>query len=203
MVQIVGIVCKNEHVRIDIRTPRNTTLHHPSTHSDIDTDQKHTQSLHFRTHLDQPRNCLFCLSRISVCALLNLCWVVAGLGDSGELRVVGQVGFHTFYLGNVGRRNNATPSFRDTPCEKGGRVVRRPIFEPLFTTHPSEVGSTSPWTLLAAMMRGPLSPDLSPSDHILWGFERDSRYHRLCNLDSPITCQQMCHLFQWLPVETN
>ena len=100
MVQIDGILCKNEHVRIHTRTPKNTTLlHHPSTHSDNDTDQKHHKSLHSRTHLDQYRNCLFCLSRISVCALLNLCWsgswqllVVAGLGDSGERRVVGQDG---------------------------------------------------------------------------------------------------------------
>ena len=28
-------------MRFHIRTPRNTTLHHPSTHSDNDTDQKH------------------------------------------------------------------------------------------------------------------------------------------------------------------
>ena len=28
--------------------------------------------------------------------------------------------FHTFSLGQVGRRNNATPPFRDTPCEEGG-----------------------------------------------------------------------------------
>ena len=51
------------------------------------------------------RNCSYLLSRISGCALLNLCcstkngwWqllVVAGLGDSGERRAVGQVGgFH-------------------------------------------------------------------------------------------------------------
>ena len=77
LVQIVGILRKNEHVRIHTRTPENTTLHHPSTHSDTDTDQKHHKSLHFRTHLDQPRNCLFCLSRISVCALLSLCWSAA------------------------------------------------------------------------------------------------------------------------------
>ena len=36
-------------------------------------------------------------------------------------------------------------------------LLRRATFEPLFMTYPSEVGSTSPWTLLAAMMRGPLS----------------------------------------------
>ena len=47
MVQIVVILCKNEHVRIHIQTPRNTTLNHPSTHSDNDTDLKHHKSLHF------------------------------------------------------------------------------------------------------------------------------------------------------------
>ena len=72
-------------MRIHTRTPRNTTLHHPSTHSDNDTDQKHHKSLHFRTHLDQSRNCLYLLSRVSGCALLNLCWstkewVVTALG---------------------------------------------------------------------------------------------------------------------------
>ena len=85
MVQIVGVLCKNEHVRIHIRAPRNTTLHHPSTHSDNDTDLKHHKSLHFRTLLDQHRNCLYLLSRISRCAQSNLCWsirewVVAGRG---------------------------------------------------------------------------------------------------------------------------
>ena len=64
----------NEHMRIHTRTPKNTTLHHPSTHSDNDTDQKHHKSLHFRTHLDQSRKCLYLLSRISGCAPLNLCW---------------------------------------------------------------------------------------------------------------------------------
>ena len=37
--------------------------------------------------------------------------------------------FHTFYLGKVERRDNATPlPFRDTPCVKGGRVVTSPHF---------------------------------------------------------------------------
>ena len=85
MVRFVGILCINGHMRIHTRTPKNTTLHHPSTHSDNDTDQKHHKSLHFRTHLDQSRKCLYLLSRISGCALLNLCrstkeWVVAALG---------------------------------------------------------------------------------------------------------------------------
>ena len=102
MVQIVGILCINGHVRIHTRTPKNTTLHHPSMHSDTDTDQKHHTSLHFRTHLDQSRKCLYLLSRISGCACRifvgqqrNGSWqllVVAGLGDSGERRVIGQVG---------------------------------------------------------------------------------------------------------------
>ena len=35
---------------------RRCTIH---MHSDTDTDPKHHRSLHFRTHLDQPRNCLF------------------------------------------------------------------------------------------------------------------------------------------------
>ena len=83
--KIVGILCFNGHIRIHTRTPKNTTLHHPSVHSDTDTDQKHHKSLHFLTHLDQPRNCLYLLSRVSGCALLNLCWstkewVVAALG---------------------------------------------------------------------------------------------------------------------------
>ena len=78
-------LCINGRMRIHTRTPRNTTLHHPSTHSDTNTDQKHHKPLHFRTHLDQSRKCLYLLSRISGCAMLNLCWstkgrVVAALG---------------------------------------------------------------------------------------------------------------------------
>ena len=85
MVQIVGILCKHGHMRIHTRIPRNTTLHHPSMHSDNDTDRKHNTSRQFRTHLDQSRNCLYLLSRMSGCALLNLCWstkewVVVALG---------------------------------------------------------------------------------------------------------------------------
>ena len=70
------------------------------------------------------------------------------------------------------RRNNATPLFGIHHAKREGRVATSPPpFEPLFMTHPSEVGSTSPWTLLAAMVRGPfLSPDVSPSDYMLWGF---------------------------------
>ena len=65
----------------------------------------------------------------------------------------------------------------------GGRVVtsgvaliRRAIFEPLFTTHPSEVGSTTPRTVLAAMLRGPLShPICGQTIACCGGFERDAR----------------------------
>ena len=38
-----------------------------------------TKSLHFRTHLDQSRNCLYLLSRISGCPLLNLFLVNKGM----------------------------------------------------------------------------------------------------------------------------
>ena len=78
-------------MRTHTRTSKNTTLHHPSTHSDNDTDRKH-KSLHFRTHLDQSRKCVCLLSRISGCAPLNLCcstkeWVVAALGCRGTWRL--------------------------------------------------------------------------------------------------------------------
>ena len=68
------------------------------------------------------------------------------------------------------RRNNVTPSpFRDTPCEKGGsRLLRRSTFEPLFMT--PEVGSTSPWTLFAAMLGTALShPMCRQTTTFLWG----------------------------------
>ena len=68
MIQIVRISCDSGHVRIHRRTHRNTTLHHPSTHSDNDTDPKHIKSLHFRSHLDESRNCLFRVSAMSRCS---------------------------------------------------------------------------------------------------------------------------------------
>ena len=55
---------------------------------------KNNKSRQFRTHLDQSRNCLYPF--VCGCAQQgNGSWqllVVAGLGDSGERRVVGQVG---------------------------------------------------------------------------------------------------------------
>ena len=87
MVQTVDILCINGHLRNHTRTPKNTTLHHPSMHYDIDTDQNTTKSLHFRTHLDEPRN--------FVGQQRNGSWqlvVVAGLGDSGGRCLVRQVG---------------------------------------------------------------------------------------------------------------
>ena len=67
-------------MRIHTRTAKNTTLHHPSVHSDSDTDPKHNKSRHFRTHLDQSRNCLHLLPRVCGCALLNLLLVNKGVG---------------------------------------------------------------------------------------------------------------------------
>ena len=72
-------------MRIHTRTPRNTTLHHPSMHSDTDTDQQHHKSLHFRTHLDQSRKCLYLLTRVSGCAHLNLLLVNKGTGRGSSL----------------------------------------------------------------------------------------------------------------------
>ena len=54
-----NLCCKQKHLRVHTRTPRNTTLQHPSTHSDNMTDLKHNTLHKFRTHLDQSRNCLY------------------------------------------------------------------------------------------------------------------------------------------------
>ena len=57
---------------------------------------------------------------------------------------------------------------------------RRPTFEPLFTTQPS---ATSPWTLLAAMLRGPLShPICRQTAALCGGFRARFKAHRLCHL---------------------
>ena len=64
----------NGHAHIHTRTAKNTKLHHPSIHSDNDTDSKHNTSNQFRTHLDQSRNCFVssfaCLWMRSVDSLL-------------------------------------------------------------------------------------------------------------------------------------
>ena len=65
--------------------------------------------------------------------------------------------FHTFYRGKQERRNNATLLFGKHHAKREVALKRRSIFEPLFTAHPSKVGSNTPWTVLAAMLRGPLS----------------------------------------------
>ena len=54
--------------------------------------QTHNESLQFRTHLDQSRNCVYPLSRNSGCDLLILCWstrerVVAALGRRWNWRL--------------------------------------------------------------------------------------------------------------------
>ena len=106
--------------------------------------------------------------------------------------------FHTFYRGKVGRRNNATSltPFRDTPCEKGGVA--------LLHIPPRSGLPTSPWTLLAAMMRGPLShPICCQATSFCGGFERDSRCIGFVILSSLSTCHEMCHLIPRLPLATN
>ena len=81
VVQIVCKLCNKGHLRSHTRTARNTTLHHPSVHSDNDTDPKHKQSSQFRAHLDPCRNCSCPLARVCGCGLLIPCfstrdWVV-------------------------------------------------------------------------------------------------------------------------------
>ena len=74
-----GFSCENEHVRIHRRTPRNTTLHHPSTHSDNDSDPKHIKSLHF-PHTSGS------VSQLFVSCFRHASWqllVVPGFGDAG------------------------------------------------------------------------------------------------------------------------
>ena len=81
-------------------------------------------------------------------------------------------------------------SGRQSDHTGGVALSRRPNFEPLFTTHPSEVGS-----VLAAMLRGPLSHPIGrQTTAFCGGFERDSRCIGLDILSSPITSQEMCHL---------
>ena len=84
----------------------------------------------------------------------------SAMRKSSEFTLRLQVAVFTHFI-KQGRRNNATHLFGIHHAKRGGvrgvALLRRPTFEPLFTTHPSEVGSTSPWTLLAAMLRGPLS----------------------------------------------
>ena len=52
---------------------------------------------------------------------------------------------------NVNQSRFNFPASQCIPVQ-GVALLRRPTFEPLFPTHPSEVGSTSPWTLLAATL---------------------------------------------------
>ena len=95
--------------------------------------------------------------------------------------------------------------FRNTPCKKGGvALLRRPIFEPLFTTHPSHFGFTSPWTLLVALLRGPLSYPICRQTIAFCGsFEPDSRCIGLVILSCLSNCHEMCHRIPWLTLATN
>ena len=88
--------------------------------------------------------------------------------------------------------------------QKGGvALLRRPTFEPLFMTHPSQVGSTSPWTVLAVMLRGPLTHPICHKRPLFVGFERNSRRIGSAIFTSLKTCRQMCHLIPRLTLATN
>ena len=101
----------------------------------------------------------------------------------------------------MGRRNNATPFSGYTVQKEGSHCYVGPFFEPLFTTQPFEVWSTSPWTLFAAMLRGPLSHPICRQTIAFC--ERDSRCTGCAILSSLSPFQQMCHLIPWLTLATN
>ena len=82
-------------------------------------------------------------------------------------------------------------------------LLRRPTFEPLFTTHPSEVGSTSPWTLLAAVLRGRSLTRLVAKPLLFVGLERDSRLIGFVILFSLSILQQICHVIPRLTLATH
>ena len=173
--------CAHSHTR----TPRNTTLHHPSMHSDNDTDQKHYKLLHFRTHLDQPRNCLYLLSRISGCSLLNLCWstrdcVVAACGRRATQRLW---------------RATCRPASRRVPSPKtvGGRAA---VFVNVLLQSNEEI-------LLCGLFGGISLPKKTHGrfQHRLTA--RDSRREPFVILSSLSQFQQMCHLIPWLTLATN
>ena len=79
--------------------------------------------------------------------------------------------FHTFY----GRKRDDVTT-RPSPLSgytmRKGEValLRRHTFEPLFMTHPSQVGFTSRWTLLAAMLRTALSHPICRQAATFCGF---------------------------------
>ena len=125
---------------------------------------------------------------------------------SSELTLRLQVAVFTrFFFGEKWGDVTTRPPFSGYTMRKGGvAFLRRPTFEPLFTTHRSEVGSTSPWTRLAEMMRGPLShPICRQATAFCGGFARDSRCIGLVILSSLSTCHEMCHRIPRLPLATN
>ena len=90
----------------------------------------------------------------------------------------------TVFTHFLGGENGAASLFGIHHAKTGGsQMLRRNMFVPLFRTYRSQVGCTSTWTLLAAMLRGLLSPELSPNERAVGGiFERKRRCHRLCHL---------------------
>ena len=94
---------------------------------------------------------------------------------------------------------------RGDPSPRYGSRCSVAPFLSQFSRHiPPEVGSTTPWTVLAAMMRGPLSHPICRQATTFCGdIERDSRCIGLVILSSLSTCHEMCHPIPWLPVATN
>ena len=101
--------------------------------------------------------------------------------------------------GKQEQRNNATPTLFGIHHALGGvALLRRQIFEPLFTTHPSEVGSTTPWTVLAAMLRGPLSDPICRQTIAFCGV-----LSAIQGASAWSSCHEMCHRIPWLSLATN
>ena len=74
-------------------------------------------------------------------------------------------------------------------------LLRRPNLEPLFTTHPSEVGSTSLHGHSSPRCCVPRSHPICRQTNNFVGFERDSRLRYLCHLDfsQPIPTEVSSH----------
>ena len=90
MARIVGNLCNTAHLRTHARKPRSTTLHHPFTQSDNEVTKNTT---------NHNNSVYIWISLVTVCIFFRVLLVnkgtgrvIAGLGNSGERRVVGQFG---------------------------------------------------------------------------------------------------------------
>ena len=114
-----------------------------------------------------------------------------------ELTLWLQVAVFTHFLEEKWADATTGPPFSGCTMRKSGvALLRRPIPEPLFTTHPSKVGSTTPWTVLAAMLRGPLSHPICRQTIAFCGVLSAIQGGASALQSSPLAAhsKQMCHL---------